>query len=72
MADINRRIERMERLVGDVDCVCAKTRSALLVIDDDSSEEQKSGEASVSFVCPTHGVQLHKSILRISSVDVNL
>jgi hypothetical protein len=73
MADINRRIERIERLIGGAACICAKNRTALLIIDDDSIEEQKTrAESSMSFVCPTHGLQLPRSLILISGVDASL
>jgi hypothetical protein len=75
MGDIDRRIERIERLLGNADCMCGDPtrRTAVIIVEDDwDSERVRLAETAIGFDCPTHGFQLPKSVARISPVDASL
>lgn len=74
MADLRRRIDRLEELIGATECICggAGRESGLVVIDPDWNAEQiREVEDGAGFECPTHGPQRPK-ILRISPTDARL
>jgi hypothetical protein len=73
MIDINRRIERMERILAAEDCVCdiAEDRSVMVCPDGWTKEQRDAAEASAGVVCPVHGFS-RKRILWISEADAKL
>jgi hypothetical protein len=73
MIDINRRIERMERILAAEDCVCdIPKHSSVRVCPDGWTKEQKeAAEATERVVCPVHGFR-RKRILWISEADAKL
>jgi hypothetical protein len=73
MIDINRRIERMERILAADDCVCGiQKHSSVEVCPVGWTKEQKdAAEASAGVVCPVHGFR-RQGILWISEADAKL
>jgi hypothetical protein len=82
MGEISRRIDRIEQILGDADCICNTKRSSLVAVrpggigepgycDAWTKEQRELAEASMGFTCPTHGFQRQR-VLWISEVEVNL
>lgn len=73
MKDHDKRLQRVERIIGDAHCVCAKYSQAIVVIEDSFTPERvQLADQQAMFTCPTHGHRMPESILHLSHVDANL
>jgi hypothetical protein len=73
MADFNRRIERLERILAADDCVCGNQEQISVRVCPDgwSSEQKKTAEGSAGIICPTHGFRPQR-IYWIGEIDAKL
>lgn len=71
MASIESRIDRIEKQLGQADCVCSERAEqlAMVIIEDGWGPEQiERAEASVRFTCPIHG-ERSPPIVHFSEAD---
>jgi hypothetical protein len=71
MRDIGRRLDRIEEVLGDIDCLCdSGPEVGILVIEPGWNESRISlAEDEILGACPVHGLQ-RTPILRLSGSDV--
>jgi len=66
MGDIDRRIEQIEKIIGDSECTCRDQGLVVVCADDVNA-----GESFHGIECPTHGRQLPRLVV-ISPIDARL
>lgn len=71
MRDIGKRIERLEEVLGALDCICgAAPAIEILIIEDGWDEERiQLAEEAKRIACPVHGAQ-RTPVLRLVGSDV--
>jgi len=74
MASVESRIDRIEQLLGNAQCVCnARANSLAFVIVEPEWDKHriKLAESACRFTCPTHGLHT-PPILRLSPAEAAL
>jgi hypothetical protein len=66
MSDIDRRIEKIEKIIGECECTCSDQALVVVCADDANAAEPFHG-----IECPTHGRQLLRLVV-ISPIDARL
>jgi hypothetical protein len=71
MRDIGRRLDRIEEILGDLDCTCdGDSEVKILVVESGWDESRiRLAEDEIRGTCPVHGLQ-SVPILRLAGSDV--
>jgi hypothetical protein len=71
MRDLGKRLDRIEELLGDLDCTCGDDSEVKILVVESGWDEAhiRLAEDEILGACPVHGLQ-RTPILRLSGSDV--